>query len=134
MTVHQSQYRIATTLQGYMVMGHESTAMGAIVDELITQQVGFQTTDAITLNTLYGIQCLHQVNEPLSCRLTEITDIDTRQDNLLATLTSCFLCLCHQGGDTGITAETAGIGYRAVCAEIVTTVLYFQEITGAVAS
>ena len=42
---------ITTTLQGNMVMWHKSPALRAVVYQLVAQQIGFQTTDTITLNT-----------------------------------------------------------------------------------
>lgn len=115
-------------------MRHESTALGTEVNQLVTQQVRLQTTDTVAGNTLYVIQCLHEIQECLPCRLSEITDIHSRQHDLLATLTDCLFRLPSPESDGGITTEAAGIGYRTIGTEIVTSVLHLQEITGTVAT
>ena len=134
MTVHQFQHRIATALQRNMVMRHKSPALCTVVYQLGAQQVGFQTTDTITLNTFNGIQCLHQIDEFLACRLAEVTNVHTRQHNLLTTFAGGFLSLCHQRGNGWVTTETTGIGYRTIGTEVVAAVLNLQEIAGAIAS
>ena len=117
-----------------MEMGHESTALSTEVDEFVAQQIGFQTADAIAANTLYLVECLHQINELLACGLSEITDIHTRQHNLFTALERCLLSLSHQRRYAGIATEPTGIGNGAVGAEIVTTILHLQEIARAIAS
>ena len=40
--VHQLQHGIAATLQRNVVVRHEGSALGAVVDELVANQIGFQ--------------------------------------------------------------------------------------------
>ena len=132
--VHQLQHGIAATLQRNVVVRHEGSALGAVVDEFVANQIGFQRTDAIAADALDSIECLDEVDKVLACSLSEVTDVDTRQHNLLTTFACSLLSLCHQRGDGRIATEATGIGNGAVGTEVVTAVLYLQEVAGAIAS
>ena len=134
MAMHQLQHRITTTLQRNMPVWHESSALGTIVYQFIAQQVGLHTTDTIALHTLHSIQRLYQVHKAFACRLAKVTNVHTRQHNFLGTLTDSLLGLRHQRGYRWITAEATGIRNRAIGAEIVTAVLYLQEIARPISS
>ena len=134
MAVHQLQNGVGATLQRDMEVRHEGAALGTIVYEFIAQQVGFQRADAVAPNRLHSVERLHQVNEPFTSRLAEVTDVDTRQHNLLASLGSGLASLRHQRLNAGVTAETAGVGNGTVSAEIVAAVLHLQEETGTIAT
>ena len=133
--MHQSEHGVAATLQGDVEMGHKGTTlMRTIVDEFVAEQVGFEAADAVATDTLNGIEGSDQVDEALASGLAEVTDIDARQHNLLATLFDGLPRLIDQRGDGGIATEPTSLGDGAVGAVIVTAVLHLQEIAGAVAT
>ena len=93
---HELEHSIAARLQGDMEVGHEGTRTGHELDDLIGEQVGLDGGDAVALDTLHPIQGADEVDEGLACRLTEISDIDTSDDNLLGSLGSGLTGLLHQ--------------------------------------
>ena len=133
-TVHETQHGVGATLQRYVEVGHERTALGAVVDELVAQQVGLQRADAVAADAVDSIKGTHQVEEVLAGGLAEVADVDTRQHNLLAALGSRLAGLLHQRLDAGVATEPAGIGNGAVGAEVVAAVLHLQEVARAVAT
>ena len=99
MAMHELQYRVAATLQGNVEMRHERTAAAAELDKLVTKQVRLQRTDAVTADTLHIVKSLHQIKKLLTSGLSEISDVHTRQYNLLATLCRSPPGLLDQRGD-----------------------------------
>ena len=65
-TVHQFQHGIRTALQGNMEMWHEGPALCAIGYQVIIDQIGLQTTDAVAFHTLHLVECLDEIDEPLT--------------------------------------------------------------------
>ena len=103
MTVHQLQHRVAAALQGDMEMRHKRPALRTIGNQLIRQQVRLQRTDAVTADALHRVERLHQIDKTLTRGLSEITDVHTRQHDLLTPLSHRLLSLSHQRGNRGIT-------------------------------
>ena len=132
--MHQFQHRIAATLQGDMEMGHKRPTLGTVCYQFVGQQVGFQTADAVALNGLHPVECLHQINELLACGLTKVAYVHTGEHNLLATLLSCFASLRHQRFYRRVSRKASGVGNGAVSTEVVAAVLYLQEIPRTVAA
>ena len=65
-TVHQLQHSIRSALQGNMEMRHEGPALCAIRYQVIINQIGLQTTDTVAFHTLHLIECLDEIDEPLT--------------------------------------------------------------------
>ena len=131
-TVHQLQYRIRSALKRDMEMWHKGTTLCTIRYQVIFQQIGFQTADAVAGHTLHLIQRLYKIEETLTRRSTEITNIHTCKHNFLTTLTHSLFRLLNKRGNRRISTESTGIGNRAIGTEIAATILYFQEISRAV--
>src|SRR5574344_1765204 len=122
--MHKSQHFIATALKRYMEMRHESTASSTIFYKFIRQQIRFKTADAITVYSFHSIQRLNQVNKFFTCRLTEITYIDSSYDNLLSTFISRFLDLLYKRFYRSVPAVTASKRNSTICAVVVASILY----------
>ena len=132
--MHQPQHLVGTALQGNVEVGHESTRVGTIVDELVAEQIGLQTADAIAPDAFHRVQSLHQVQEALVRGLAKITNVHSREDNLLAAFRGSLLGLGYKRLDGGIAREAAGIGNGAVGAEIIAAVLNLEEVARAIAA
>ena len=130
--MHQFQHGVATALQGDMEVRHKGTALSTIGYQLVAQQVGLQRTDSVAADALHLVQRLHQVDEALTRRLTEVANVHARQHYLAPTLLGRLLSLLHQRGDGRIARETSGVRYRTVGTEVVAAVLHLQEVARAV--
>ena len=113
-------------------MRHEGTALGAVLDELVRNQIGFERADAVTLNALYPIERLNQVDKLLAGSLTKVADVHTGEHNLLTTLGSGLLGLRYQRGNRWVARKTTGVGNGTVGAEVIATILHLQKIARAV--
>ena len=111
-----------------MIVRHEGTALGTIVYQLVTQQIGLQRTDTVAPYALHLVQRLHQIDELLTRRLTEVADVHTRQHDFLSAFSSSLLGLFHQRRYRRVTAETAGIGNGTIGTKVVAAVLHLQEV------
>ena len=80
-------------------MRHKSPTLSTILYQLIRQQIWFERTDTISLNLLYVIECLHQIDETFTRSLAEIANIYSSQYNFLTAFNCSLLCLTHQRGN-----------------------------------
>ena len=133
-TAHELQHLVASALQRDVEVRHERTGAGHIVDDFIGKQVRFDGRDAITLNALYGIQRLDQIEERLAGGLPEIADVHTGNDNLLASFGHSLTGLCHQILYPPVTATATGKRNGAIGTEVVATILHLEEIAGTVST
>ena len=75
-----------------MEMRHETPGTGHVFYDFICQQIRLDGGYAVTLNAFHLVQRLHQVEESLTGRLAEVSDIDTGQYNFLSTFGSRLAC------------------------------------------
>ena len=127
--MHQFQHRITAALQRDMEMWHERPTLRTIGNQFVGEQIWFQRTDPISSYSFYSIKSLDQIDKRLSGGFSEITNIDTRQNDLLASLTSGLLGLLYQQSNARVPTESTGIRDCTIRTEIVTTILHFQEVT-----
>ena len=73
---HQLQHLVTARLQRYMEMRHETPGTGHVFYDFICQQIRLDGGYAVTLNAFHLVQRLHQVEESLTGRLAEVSDID----------------------------------------------------------
>ena len=133
-TVHQLEHLITTTLQWDMEMRHEGTALGTIIYQVIIAEIWLQTGDAIALDALHLIQGLHQVDETLMGSLSEVTDVDTRDNNFLSSLLGSLLSLLYQGFDARIARIATSERYRTISAIVIASILHLKEVTSTIAT
>ena len=131
---HQLQHFVTTGLQRNMEMRHETAGMRNEFYDLVSQQIGLYGGNSVALNAFHFIQRLHQIEESFSGSFTEISDIDTRQHNFFSSLGRSLAGLFHHGCNCSVATPPAGERNGAVRAEIIATILYFQKITGTVAT
>ena len=131
-TTHKSKHSIATCLKRYMEVGHESTRTGNKLNYLISQQIGFNRRNPITSYTLYLIKSTYKVNECLTCRLSEITDIDSRNNNLLGSFSCSLASLLHKRSNSSVATASTSIRDCTIGTEIVAPILHLEKETGAV--
>ena len=117
-----------------MEVWHEGAAMGAEFYKFVAEQVRLHTADAVTFDTLHSVEGTHEIDELLVGGLAEVAYVHTCNHNFLAAFRRCLLSLFHKGSNSGIARQTACVGYGAVGAEVVTTVLHLEEIACAVAA
>ena len=132
--MHQLENLIATALQRYVEMRHESPALGTIFDEIIITEVWLQTGNSVSLDALYSIKSLHQIQKALMSCLTEISDIHASNNDFLTSLTGSLLRLFYKRSNTWIAGIATGKRYCTIGTIIIATILYLQKITGAVAT
>lgn len=133
-TVHEPEYFVASTLQGDVEVWHEGTAVSAELDDVVGEQIGFDTADTIAIDALDGIECLDEREEVFARSLAEIADIDTGYDNLPSALSYNVLGLLHQGFYAAVTATSAGNGDGAIGTIIIAAILDLEEIARTVAT
>ena len=133
-TAHQFQHFIASALQRDMEMRHERTGLRYILDNFIGQQIRFDGRDTITLDAFHLVECLDQIEEGLTSGLSEVTDVHPCNHDFLSTFGCCLTGLCYDVFDFSITAPSTGKRDGTIRTEIITSVLYLQEITGTVSS
>ena len=110
-----------------MEMRHETPGTGHVFYDFICQQIRLDGGYAVTLNAFHLVQRLHQVEESLTGRLAEVSDIDAGQYNFLSTFGSRLAGLLHHRSNAAITATSAGKGNGAIGTIIIAAVLHFQE-------
>ena len=132
-TAHQAQDFIGSCLQRDVEMRSETSALVCYPpNHLVGDEVRLDAAYAVAFHTLHLIKSAAEVEETLPCRTSEVTDIDTREHNLLASFGHHVTCHSDQFGNGSIATASTCQGYRAICAEIVATVLYLKEMTCAV--
>ena len=77
-------------------MGHESAALGTILNEFVAQQIGLEAADSKTADALHLIKSFHEVKELLARGTPEVANVDTRQHNLLTSFAGCLACLLNE--------------------------------------
>ncbi len=113
-------------------MGSKTAGASHKRNDLIGQQVGFNGGDTKPLNPFNLVKCMQQFNKSFFGSTSEITNIDTSEHNLFASLLNHLLSLLHQIGYGAVAAPPPGKGDGTERAEVVTTILHLQEITSAV--
>lgn len=129
---HQLQHLVTARLQRYMEMRHETPGTGHVFYDFICQQIRLDGGYAVTLNAFHLVQRLHQVEESLTGRLAEVSDIDAGQYNFLSTFGSRLAGLLHHRSNAAVTATSAGKGNGAIGTIIIATILYFQKIASTI--
>ena len=94
--VHQAEHLVASTLQRDVEMRHEAATLGHKANQVIAEQVGLYTGDAVALDALYLIKGTAKVDELLTSTFAKVANIDAGNDNLLTSLGSCPPGLLHQ--------------------------------------
>ena len=107
----------------------EPFAGGYEVDGLVRNEVRLDGRNTVTHDTFHFVECTNQVDESLACRLAEVADIDSGQHDFLSTFGSYLPCLLHHTGDCAVAASSAGKRNGTIGAEVIASVLYFQEMT-----
>ena len=133
-SVHESQHLVTSALQGDVEMRHEGTALCAEGNDLIRQQIGFYAADAIPLNALHTVQFAYQIQEGLSRCLSEVPDVDSRDDDFMSSPRSHLPGLFHQHGNASVAAPSPRYGYGAVGTVVITSILYLEEVARTVAT
>ena len=133
-TLHQFQHPIATALQRNVEVRHKSTTLATIVHNLIREQVGFDARNAIASNALHLVKCLHELEEILPGRASEVTNVHPGEHNFASACSSSIFSLRHHVGNSGIARQTACGGNGAIGAEIITSILHFEKIACALTS
>ena len=126
--MHQLQHLVRSTLQWYMEVRHERTALRAEINQLITQQVWFHTAYTIAFDSLHLIKCLTQVEETLACRFTEVAYIHASEHNFFTSFTRSLFCLCNKRSYSRVARVATCVWYCTVGAVIVAAVLHLEEI------
>ena len=117
-----------------MEMRHEAARLRNKVYDFVGEKIGLNRRNAVAFNSVDAVESLAEVEEGLVAPLSEITDIDACNDNLLATLGGGAARLLHNIGNRARTGAPARFGYGAICAPVIAAVLHFEKISGAVAS
>ncbi len=91
-SAHQAQHLVAAVLQRDMEMWHEALRSAHEVNQFISKQIRFDRGNAIALYSFDFIKSLAQIKESLTGATPEVADINTGDDNFLATLG------CHIAG------------------------------------
>ena len=117
-----------------MEVRHECTTLRTKLYEFVTQKVRLHTAYAIALNSLHLVKGLAQVEETLTCCLSEVADVHTGEHNLLAAFSCSLFCLSHERSNGGVTGVATCIWNGAIGAVVVAAVLYLKEIACAVAT
>ena len=126
--VHEPQHLVASTLQGDVEMWHERSRLGTILDDFVRKQVRLDAGDAVAFDALHLVECLHEVEEGLTCRTSKIADVHPRDDNLLATLLHHLQGLLHQRGNAPVAASSTGNRDGAISTIVVATILHLEEV------
>ena len=113
-------------------MRQETFGAGRELDDLVRQEVRLDGGDAVAFDALHTVQGTDQVEESLTRRLAEVTDVYARDHNLLGPFARRRLRLGDRLRNASVTALATGDRHRAIGAEIVTAVLHLQPIAGAV--
>ena len=130
---HKFEYFIATRLERNVEVGHKMPGTGDKFNDFIGEQVRFDRGDAESFYFVRFVELFHQSEEV--CRLVsaEVAGVDSGQDDL-------FYAFCRYVPDgfpdlfrVGAPASASGVRNRAIRAEVVASVLYFQEAAGPVA-
>ena len=127
-TAHQGQYIVAAALQGDVEVRHEGTALCAVFDDFVREQVGLYARNAIAVDALHSVEGLHELEKGFTRGASEVADVHTGQYDFSATCRCGFFGLPHQVGYGRVARQAACCRYSAVGAEIVASVLYFEKI------
>ena len=112
-----------------MEMGGETLATRHEIDRLVRDQVRFDGGDAVAHDPFHLVERPDQVDKRLPGTLPEVADVDACQHDLFPPARGHLFGLLHHAGDRPVAATSAGERDRTVGAEIVASVLHFQEMT-----
>ena len=129
---HQFQDAVTATLQRNVEMGRKAFAARHEVDRFVCDQVRLDGRDPIAGDPFYLIQGTNQIDEMLIGGFAEVSDVDSCQHNLFTPVCRYLACLLYQTGYRTVSASATGKGNGTLGTEIVTPVLYFEEMTGTV--
>lgn len=130
---HEAKHFIISGLEGDVEMRHEMAGGGDKFNNFLCQQVGLNGGNAVAGNVVSGIQLVKEVQQVCLLVSPEITGVDTGEDDFLYAFGSYLAYSFEYLGDGCAAAASTGVRDGAVGAEVVTTVLDFEETAGAVA-
>ena len=131
---HEGEYGVAATLEGNVEVGHEGTAVGTEVHDLVGEQIGLDARDAVAFDAFDAIECADELCEALAGGASEITDVHAGEHNFASAVGCGLFGLCNDFGNGGIARATARSRDGAVGTIIVAAVLHFEKIACAVAA
>ena len=128
-TSHFTQYGIASRLERDMVMWQELGSGCDPIDHFLCKKVRFDRRYPVSFDAFHIIQLPDQLEECLSCRLSEISGIDSCEHDLLDTFSRYRFCLRNDFRNRYVAAFASCVWNRAVMTFIVTSVLNLEEGT-----
>lgn len=126
-STHELKYFVASGLEWDMEVREEVARGGDEVDDVGCKQVGFDTGDAVAFDAIELVELLEEFEEAFAMLLSEGACIDAGQHDFFGAGGGYFTS--HGDGvlNGGATRATASIRDGAVGAEVVATVLDFEE-------
>ena len=115
-----------------MKMRCEMTAVRHKIDDLVGEQVRFTTRYSDSIVSVQLVESPQQVNKMFVRRTTEITDVDATENQFLRPTVQCLLRLLYERCDGGVSTLAARQRNGAIRAEIIASVLHFDEAARAV--
>lgn len=133
--VHKLENTVASRLQRYVEMGHESPALPRYpFNNRVSDEIGLNGRDAESVYPLHFVESPEERFETLARIAAEVTYIYPCNYNFPATGTCRLPRLAHQSLYRAAARATPGIRDGAIGAVIVATVLHLKKKPGAVSS
>ena len=118
---------VAAALQRNVEMPLEFGSGGNPVHNFWRNQVGLNGRNPVPVNAFHLIQRLEQIQKTFSGGTSKISGVYPREHHLPNLLRSYLPGLFYRFAHRNIPAPAPGIRHRAICTEVVTSILNLQE-------
>ena len=127
LTADVLQNRVAAALKRNMEMWQELGAGSYPVHDVVGQQVRLDGRNPVSLNALHIVERFQQIQETLPGLAAEVASVDAGEHDFLHARCCYFLSFAYGFVNADATAPSTCVWHSAVGAEVVASVLHFQE-------